>query len=62
MSSAHHEALKKVLAGIEKQISADEERLMRSDTDQDRERIVQEIADLKVRQREIRDTLTNASI
>ena len=54
---SHHIALQQVLAGIEKQIAVDEARLVRSTTDGEREKLIEEIVDLKVRQAEVRGML-----
>ena len=54
---SHHHALKKVLEGIRARISSDEVQLLNAATDEERAKLIDEIADLNVRQKEIRDTL-----
>jgi phosphoribosyl-ATP pyrophosphohydrolase len=52
-----HNALKTILEGIEKRIAEDEARLLGAATDQDRTRLIEEITDLKMRQKEIKHAL-----
>ena len=54
---SHHIALQQVLIGIEKQIAVAEVRLLQSDNDEEREMLIERIADLTVRQTELRSVL-----
>ena len=49
MPSAHRNAIKKLLESIEKRIAEDEARLLRATSDDERTKLVEELADLQVR-------------
>jgi hypothetical protein len=55
--ASHHAALKKILEGIEKQIAVNEVRLLRAASDEQSSKLVEEIADLTIRQKEVKDAL-----
>jgi len=57
MPTAHRIALKKLFATIGKRIKADEARLLDPMSDEERNRLIQEIADLKIRHRELKQAL-----
>jgi hypothetical protein len=57
MPTAHRNALKRLLSHIELRISETEARLLDSTNDDQRVKLVEEIADLHGRQKEISDTL-----
>jgi hypothetical protein len=56
MPSAHRNALKKILAATEQQIA--EARLLKATSDEERTKLVDILADLHVRQKEMIDALT----
>jgi hypothetical protein len=56
MPSAHRIALKKLLEHVEMRIAQDEARIVRATSDAEREKLVEEIADLHLR----RDDLLSA--
>jgi hypothetical protein len=58
MPSTHRIALKKVLDGIGAQIAKDEARLLTASDDEERAKLIDEIADLKVRWQEVLDALS----
>jgi hypothetical protein len=57
MPSAHRNALKKLLENILERINRDEARLLRATNDEERTKLVEELADLHVRQKELMDAL-----
>jgi hypothetical protein len=57
MPSAHRNALKKLLASIKQRISDDEARLINARDAGERAKIIEEIADLKLRQQDMLRTL-----
>jgi hypothetical protein len=57
MPSAHRLALKKLLENIGERITVDEARLLKATSDDERTKLVEELADLYVRQKELRDVL-----
>lgn len=57
MPSAHRNALKKLLASIEKRIGEDEARLLKAANDEERTKLVEELAELQIRRKEMKDVL-----
>jgi hypothetical protein len=57
MPTAHRNALKKLLASIKQRISDDEARLITAHDADVRAKIIEEIADLKLRQQDMMRTL-----
>ena len=58
MPSANRNAIKKLLESIKQCIARDEARLLRATTDEERTKMVDEIADLHVRHDELMDALS----
>jgi hypothetical protein len=57
MPSAHRNALKTLLTSIEKRIGEDEVRLLKAANDEERAKLVEELTDLQVRLKELKDLL-----
>jgi hypothetical protein len=57
MPSVHRNALNKLLAVVEQRIHENEAKLVCAECDEERARLVEELADLHVRQKEIMELL-----
>jgi predicted nucleic acid-binding Zn-ribbon protein len=60
MPSAHRVALKKLLDAVKQQIAKDEAKLLRVASDDERTKLVDEIADLHIRRDELWESLNGA--
>ena len=58
MPSAHRNALKKLLESINQRIDEDDVRMLKATTDEERTKLVEELADLHLRRAEIMDALS----
>ena len=61
MPSAHRIAIKKLLGVIDERIAADEARLISMKNADERDKLVDEIADLVIRRKELMDVLAGES-
>jgi hypothetical protein len=57
MPSVHRNALNKLLAVVKRRIHEDEVKLVRAGSDEERDQLVEELADLHMRQKEIMELL-----
>jgi predicted nucleic acid-binding Zn-ribbon protein len=57
MPSAHRVALKKLLEHVSQRIAQDEAKLLKITGDDEREKLIEEIADLHVRRNDLMDAL-----